>query len=325
MTMENNRPDVSIIIVNYKVASLVVDCVNSIAEKTKRISYEIIVVDNNSQDNSAAIIKENLGERIFLIESDSNLGFGRANNLGAHHAKGEYLFLLNPDTLLMNDAASILFDYLKTHETVGVVGGNLYDETGKNAVPSFSKEFISITSEKDSSSYMGLIKKKIYRNKNLGQRNDFNYSAHPIAVSYNFGADMMMPKTLFDQVHGFDEDFFMYAEEAELQYRISKLGYTIVNCPDAKIIHLEGKSTEEQNAFNEKQFCMRMNGMMLFFDKVYGYGNAREFCKYRKRRYQRQLFIAKLKNNETTINQLKRMIQLLDDVYCKYIEDNEIK
>ena len=325
MTIINNHLDVSVIIVNYKVASLVVDCVKSIEEKTKEVSYEIIVVDNNSQDNSVSILKENLGERILLIESDENLGFGKANNLGAQYAKGKYLFLLNPDTILINDAVSILHDYLTTHDMVGVVGGNLYDETGINAAPSFSKEFNSIVSEKKNSSYIGLLKKKLNRKKNFRQTDDFNNSDQAITVSYIFGADMMMPKAVFDQVHGFDKDFFMYAEEAELQWRISRSGYTVVNCPEAKIIHLEGRSTEKQNSFNEKQFCMRMNGMMLFFDKVYGYGSAKEFFKYRKRRYQRQLYIAKLKNNEMTANRLKRMIKLINSVFTEYTKNNKIK
>jgi len=318
MTKINSNPNVSIIIVNYKVASLIIDCVNSIEEKTKKVSYEIIVVDNNSQDGSVSMLKENLGDRILLIEADKNLGFGKANNLGARYAKGDYLFLLNPDTILINDAISILHDYLRTHEAVGVIGGNLYDETGKKAAPSFSKEFDSIASEKESSSYIGILKRRLNRNKNQKQRDDFNYTDQPVAVSYIFGADMMMPKEVFDRVYGFDEDFFMYAEEAELQWRIFRLGYKIVNCPEAKIIHLEGRSTKEQNEFSESQFCMRMNGTMLFFDKAYGNGSSNKFCKYRKRRYQRQLYMAKLKKNEAAINQLKHMIELIDSVYCEY-------
>ena len=325
MTKINSNPNVSIIIVNYKVASLIIDCVNSIEEKTKKVSYEIIVVDNNSQDGSVSMLKENLGDRILLIEADKNLGFGKANNLGARYAKGDYLFLLNPDTILINDAISILHDYLRTHEAVGVIVGNLYDETGKKAAPSFSKEFDSIASEKESSSYIGILKRRLNRNKNQKQRDDFNYTDQPVAVSYIFGADMMMPKEVFDRVHGFDEDFFMYAEEAELQWRIFRLGYKIVNCPEAKIIHLEGRSTREQNAFSNNQFIMRMNGKMLFFDKVYGKGSAEKFYRYRKRRYQRQLFIAKLRNNKTVIRQLERMIQLADSVYSEYTENGRKK
>ena len=325
MTMKNDHPNVSIITVNYKVASLIIDCVNSVEENTKEISYEIIVIDNDSQDNSLSILKKDLGNRIILIESDKNLGFGKANNLGVKCAKGEYLFFLNPDTILINDAISILYHYLETNKEVGVVGGNLYDETGANAAPSFCKEFDSIDSEKKNSSYIGLLKNKLNRRKHSIQRNDFNYTDQSINVSYIFGADMMMPKALFDQIGGFDQDFFMYAEEAELQWRISQLGYKIVNCPDAKIIHLEGRSTKKQNEFNERQFCMRMNGMMLFFDKAYGQGSAKEFFKYRKRRYQRQLFISKLKNNKNLIDQLEHMIQLLGSVYSEYAENGERK
>ncbi len=319
MTENMKKPDVSIVIVNYKVASLIVDCVESIEEKTKDSSYEIIVVDNDSQDDSLPILKEKLGNRIRLIESNENLGFGKANNLGALYAKGDFLFLLNPDTILMNDAISILRQYLLTHQDVGVVGGNLYDETGLNATPSFSKEFDSIVSEKKNSSYIGLLRNKLKRSKNNEMRSDFNYSNQPLTVGYIFGADMMMSKSLFNQVKGFDKDFFMYAEEAELQWRISQLGYKIVNCPEAKIIHLEGRSTKSKRPFNERQFRMRMNGTMLFFDKVYGQGSARKFCNYRKRRYQRQLYVATIKRNEDTINRLTQMIKLIEDTYTEYI------
>ena len=325
MTVKNDHPNVSIIIVNYKVAPLIIDCVNSIEEKTKEIFYEIIVIDNDSQDDSLSILKKDLGNQIILIESDKNLGFGKANNLGAKYAKGDYMFFLNPDTILINDAISILYHYLETNKEVGVAGGNLYDETGTDAAPSFCKEFDSIDSERKNSSYIGLLKNKLNRKKHSIQRNDFNYTDQPIDVSYIFGADMMMPKTLFDKIGGFDKDFFMYAEEAELQWRILQLGYRIVNCPDAKIIHLEGRSTKQQNEFNERQFCMRMNGMMLFFDKAYGQGGAKEFFKYRKRRYQRQLFIARLKNNKTLIAQLEHMIQPLDNVCSDYLKNSNGK
>ena len=114
----------------------------------------------------------------------------------------------------------------------------------------------------------------------------------------------------------------MYAEEAELQWRITRLGYDIVNCPEAKIIHLEGRSTKGQDGLNEKQFRMRMNGNYLFFDKTYGNGSAEQLCKYRKRRYQRQLYVAKIKGNNTLIDQLERMIQLVDDTYLEYTKNS---
>ena len=100
--------DISVIIVNYHSAKMVMDCINSIYSQTRGASFEIIVVDNASGDGSVELLRETFGERITVIASPENLGFGRANNLGAAQAKGKYLFLLNPDTLLVNDALGIL-------------------------------------------------------------------------------------------------------------------------------------------------------------------------------------------------------------------------
>ena len=108
------KPDVSIIIVNYCSAGLVTEAVRSIIRETKDVSYEIIIVDNASSDDSAEKL-DALDNNVRLIIADQNLGYGKANNLGAANANGEYLFLLNPDTILMNNGAKILWDYLKKH------------------------------------------------------------------------------------------------------------------------------------------------------------------------------------------------------------------
>lgn len=115
------NPTVSIIIVNYNTAKLVKDCIDSIYSHTHDVGFEVIVVDNCSQAEDLAILKTD--NRCHLIVAPENLGFGRANNLGAERAKGDYVFLLNPDTLLVNDAVSILYHYLAEHPTVGVAGG----------------------------------------------------------------------------------------------------------------------------------------------------------------------------------------------------------
>ena len=104
--------DVSIIIINYNTISFLIDAVDSIFAKTEGIEYEIIVVDNNSNDNSKTIIMEKYGKKVIYLSLPENIGFGRANNEGAKIAKGRNLFFLNPDTLLLNNATKILSDYL---------------------------------------------------------------------------------------------------------------------------------------------------------------------------------------------------------------------
>ena len=132
--------DVSVIIVNYNTFRMTADCIESVRQKTSGISYEIILVDNGSTDGSKDFFEQ--FEGIKYIYSDENLGFGRANNLGAKQASGDYLFLLNSDTLLINNAIKILYDYINTHQSVGVVGGNLVGLDSTERI-SFERVFTS--------------------------------------------------------------------------------------------------------------------------------------------------------------------------------------
>ena len=123
--------DVSVIIVNYKTVPLILDCLESLRAKTKGITYEVIVVDNNSGDDFQERILERFPE-VQCLPLPENVGFGRANNEGLKIAKGRNIFFLNPDTLLLNNAIKILSDYLDGHPQVGACGGNLYDAEMKN-------------------------------------------------------------------------------------------------------------------------------------------------------------------------------------------------
>lgn len=314
--------DVSIIIVNYHSADLVIDSVKSIYEKTQDISFEVIVVDNASTDDSVVTLKNVLGSQISLIESERNLGFGKANNLGVKHAKGEYIFLLNPDTVLMNNAVKVLHDYIIEHPEVGVAGGNLYTKDGQPN-PSFCRNFDSLESEKKNASWSHIIKKKITDKKKQNLDNtlsEFNYTEEPQQVAYIFGADMMMSKQLFEEIKGFDPDFFMYGEEEELTWRITQRGYSVISVPQAKIIHLEGGTTSAENTFSERQFRMRMNGTMTYYRKRYGDNGVHQFYRYRKSRYDRLAQFARIRGKQTT-NITGR---LLDEEYQNFLKENNL-
>lgn len=306
--------DVSIIIVNYHSAGMVIDCINSIRAKTENSTYEIIVVDNASGDGSVELLRQTFPE-ITVIASDVNLGFGKANNLGAQRASGKYLFLLNPDTILVNDAIGILYRYLEEHPGAGVVGGNLYSPDMTPA-PSFCREFDDLALEKKRSSWGSIIGGKV-RDKlgRTGPLEGFNHTEEPEKVAYIFGADMMLPRALFEKVEGFDPDFFMYAEEEELTWRIHSLGYDVVSVPQAQIIHLEGATIKQQNAFSPRQFKMRMNGTLTYYKKRFGTAGAAEFCRLRSLRYDRLIKIAKLqgKFRPDTVAAIQRAC--LDEVY----------
>lgn len=322
--------DVSIIIVNYHSTDMVVDCVHSILEKTAGISYEIIVVDNASGDGIEAKIEHEFGKQVQVVLSETNLGFGKANNLGANHAEGKYLFLLNPDTFLVNNAIKILFDYLEDHVEVGVVGGNLFTPD-LHETSSYCLAFDSPEREKRKAGWKALISSKITAKlqRHAGTQSvdslcdEFNYTEEELRVAYIFGADMMLPKKVFDEVGGFDPDFFMYAEEEEMSWRITKAGYQIMNIPQAKIIHLEGATVKSADAFSERQFRMRMNGAFTYYKKCFGMDGVGKFYQYRSLRYDRLIKIAKLQGKLTADFPPILQKQILKDVYQELLSNYE--
>ena len=249
--------DVSIIIVNYKTPELVVDCIRSIREKTAGISYEIIIVDNDSKDNSLEIFSTELEEDIKVVVANENLGFGKANNLGAQHATGKYLFLLNSDTLLINNAIQILYQYIDKHSHIGVVGGNLFTPDMK-ASPSFAMQFDDLVSAKQVARWGNIIKNIVRRviierihiserhKEKIRYKDMFNFENVPKKVAYIFGADMLVRSDIFRQLKGFDPEFFMYAEEEELSWRITNNNFEIWNVPEARIIHYDGATIKKR-------------------------------------------------------------------------------
>lgn len=312
--------DVSVIIVNYHCAQMTIDCIRSVFEKTQTASFEVIVVDNASGDGSAERLRQTFGDLIQVIESDENLGFGRANNLGAEHASGEYLFLLNPDTLLVNDAIGILRDYLRQHPQTGVAGGNLY-APDMTPAPSFCLAFDDLRRERRNAGWVHLIGSKVRTKLGIREKmKEFNFSDREKQVAYIFGADMMLPKRLFDEVDGFDSAFFMYGEEEELTWRITQRGYRVMSVPQARIIHLEGATTSQTHAFSERQFRMRMNGTLTYYQKRFGDAGAAAFFRLRTRRYERLMKIARAQGKLTEDFAPKVMKRLLKEEYQAFLE-----
>ncbi len=257
--------DVSIIIVNYNTKDLLVNCLNSIYEKTKDVLFEIIIVDNASIDGSEEMIKNDFKEVVF-IQSGDNIGFGRANNLGIKEAKGDCIFLLNSDTILLNNAIKELTDYLVRNQSVGVCGGNLYDIYGKEAT-SFSQFMPTLLS--DINMFLGgFIPKLLY-----GVNVSFNNTGSSLLIDgFITGADMMIRKSVLDEVGMFDPDFFMYYEETELTWRIRRKGYKVASVPEARIIHLEGAS----EIVKENTLRRFAKSKYLYFEKT----NQQHYLKY---------------------------------------------
>ncbi|WP_293722862.1 glycosyltransferase family 2 protein [uncultured Cetobacterium sp.] len=295
---------VSIIIVNYNTLKLTKNTIESILEKTSKIEYEIILIDNNSSDGSRDFFsREYYSKKIKFIQSEANLGFGKANNLGIDLAKGKYIFLLNSDTLLINNSIKILYDFMEENKDTGICGGNLYDE---NQIPAHSYNIIP---EWWFDIYE--VYKKIYL-KAFNKRLDYNYTNKPQKVGYITGADMFIRKSVLDEVGSFDPDFFMYFEETELSSRIRKAGYSIYSVPEAKIVHLEGKSF----TFKETRFRMMTESKYRYFEKVYGKKNV--YLSYILSQIKYLLFptkesIKKLKINRSEFIKFEKNIQGIDN------------
>lgn len=259
--------DVSVIMVNYNTLELTKNTINSVMEKTKDLKYEIILVDNASTDGSIEFFEKEYKNKIIFIKNNENLGFGKANNKGIEIAKGKYVFLLNSDTLLINNAIKILFDFMEKNDNCGVCGGNLFDINLK-PTHSFLKKLPCLISEID---FQLNFFSKIFR-KIINKRSDFNYSKNEKEVGYITGADMMIRKKVLSETGMFDKDFFMYSEESELTYRIKQKGYKVISVPQAEIVHLEGKSS----TFKEKKYHMFLESKYKYFYKTSDF----KICKY---------------------------------------------
>lgn len=260
--------DVSVILVNYNTLHLTKECIDSIFEKTQGISFEIILVDNDSQDGSREQFSKD--KRIIFIESGGNIGFGRANNLGVKKATGKYIFFLNTDTLLVNNAIKCFFDYCEehSHDKFGGIGCLLQDKEG-NTIHSFA-HFPTLTSNiRDF--LVAPIYKKLGKTYQRYDTTDDDVTKDSFRVDYVTGADLFVSRELIDKCGAFDKDFFMYFEETEMQHRWSRAGYpsTIIKTP--KIIHLEGGSVKiGQPKFNHRQFLFGLRSKNLYFKKTQG-------------------------------------------------------
>jgi len=238
--------DISVIIVNYNVKELLEQCINSILKAADGLNVEIIVVDNNSFDGSIEHLKNKFPSHpsLKLIESPLNLGFAKANNLGVKEAKGEYILILNPDTILQEDTLTRSLKFYKETPGIGAMTCKLILPNGKLDLAcrrSFPTPSVAV--------YRILGLSRIFPNsKTFGKYNltylDENSTYEVDAI---VGAFMLIKKDVYEKVKGFDEDYFMYGEDLDLCFRIKKAGYKIYYYPHTSIIHYKGESTKKSS------------------------------------------------------------------------------
>ncbi len=216
----------SVIIVNYNGCKYLNDCITSLYKHLNNISFEIIILDNNSKDGSCEYIKTNYPE-IKLIESNENYGFGKGNNEAVKKADGEYLLLLNNDTIILDDLGPVLLT-LKSNLSIGAIGINMFD--GNNNYLPVSGDFPNILN-------MFWMKKIQYSNKEFTKG---NFLKTEYEVAWLSGSFLMTPKKVYNEVGGFDEDYFLYVEDVDFCRRIADKGYKRLFLSSYKYIHFVG-------------------------------------------------------------------------------------
>jgi GT2 family glycosyltransferase len=259
--MKNKKNILSIVIVNYKVREQILESIASIKNNLHKISYEIIIVDNEGDEilrNSLKSYKE-----VKYIKSGSNLGFGGGNNLGVSKSLGEYILFLNPDTIVKKNSINKLLNFIKSDNTIGMVSPLLLNSKDKPFSTQSKNELTPINAL-----FSFSLLRKLFPNKNIYNDPFFKKWDYkkPIEVEAVPGAALMIEKNLFNKVGGFDEKFFLYFEENDLSKRVRNLGFKLFVVPQAEVVHKVGQSTgkvkERDKIFKKSR--------RYFFRKHYG-------------------------------------------------------
>ena len=268
--------DLSIIIVSYNTVELTTQCLDSIASSLSKssIDLEVIVVDNSSTDDSVDRIKKTklypLG--CTVIKNDTNVGFGKANNIGLKKARGKYILFLNSDTMVHELNLKELLQIMDSDTKIGVLTVRVNLENGA-LDPASHRGFPTLWRSFTYFSKLELV------TKNVPLLNRFFGGYHLIHLDLNktheidspSGAFFLTRKSILDVVGGFDEDFFMYGEDLDLAKRIKEAGYKIIFFPGQSITHLKGKSGMKHDDKNKKKATSNFfyEAMRIFFDKHY--------------------------------------------------------
>jgi GT2 family glycosyltransferase len=262
--------DLSVIIVNYNVEYFLEQCLLSVEKAAKNIDAEIFVVDNNSVDGSVNLVKEKF-PFVKLIENKKNTGFSFANNQAIKESNGKYVLLLNPDTLVEEDTFEKIITFMNTHQDAGGLGVMMVDGKGiflpesKRGLPTPMVAFYKI---------FGLSalfpKSKIFGRYHVGYL-DKN-KTHEIEILS--GAFMLLRKKVLDEIGLLDETFFMYGEDIDLSFRITKAGYKNYYYPETKIIHYKGESTKKSSV---NYVFIFYRAMIIFAEKHFSQKNAKTF------------------------------------------------
>ena len=257
--------DVSIIIVNWNAGKYLQETIESLEQNTKNISYEVILVDNNSDKNEESFkYIENVLEKkenFRIIKSNENLGFAKANNQAMQIAKGRNFLILNPDVIFHNNVVKILSDYLDENANVGMVGPKVLSPNGSFQQPCFrGKPY-----PKDTLFHLIGLAKAFPKNEYFNGYALWHLDREQIQNCWALsGCCMMIKKSLFEEIGGMDEQFFMYQEETDWGIRTKDVGKEIVYNPNATVTHIGGVTTKK---IKIKSIYIFTQSMEKFFKK----------------------------------------------------------
>ncbi len=261
------QPDISIIIVSWNVKTLLRACLQSLTaacQTAPNLTSEIIVVDSASSDGSPDMVRAEFPQ-VTLIASDQNLGYAGGNNTGAKNAAGQYLFILNPDTVLQPDALAKLINFMEDHPKTGAVGPKLLWPDG--SVQSSRRRFPTVGSLFWESTLLG---QWFPNNRYIQRYHMVDTSPDTLQqVDWVVGAAIFIRRAAWEQVGPIDQDFFMYFEETDWCYRCAKAGWDIYYLPTAEITHYEGKSSEQVVAARTIRF---QRSKLRYTQKYFGSG-----------------------------------------------------
>ncbi|HKJ40961.1 MAG TPA: glycosyltransferase [Sunxiuqinia sp.] len=260
----------SVVIVNYNVKYFLEQCLHAVQNACVSIGAEVFVVDNNSVDGSCQMVRDKFPE-VLLIENHDNKGFSKANNQAIHLAKGEYVLLLNPDTIVEEDSFVKCIQFMDSHHDAGGLGVKMIDGKGqflpesKRGLPTPMVAFYKI---------FGLSKlfshSRRFARYHMGHLNQDKINEVDVLA----GAFMLLRRTTLNKTGFLDEDYFMYGEDIDLSYRITQAGYKNYYFPNTTIIHYKGESTKKGSINYVKIFYQ---AMAIFARKHFSKGRADVF------------------------------------------------
>lgn len=250
----------SVIIVNYNVKYFLEQALGSVQKACRNIQAEVFVVDNNSVDDSVQMVKAKF-PNVQLIVNDSNPGFSIANNQAIRQSKGEYVLLLNPDTVVEEDTFEKCLHFMDAHPEAGGLGVKMIDGSG-NFLPESKRGFPSpkVAFFKAFGLSRFFPKSRLFNHYHLGYLD--NNETHEVEVLA--GAFMFLRKSVLDKIGLLDESFFMYGEDIDLSYRIIQAGFKNYYFADTTIIHYKGESTKKGSLNYVRTFY---NAMIIFARK----------------------------------------------------------